>query len=320
MKTKLALYVKVLKFGVILLTVSFLLSPIGAIAQEDTTPPVLLDFRIDPILFDTSETDVTISFCVTVADDISGASDISVRADDPNSSPLDGIFGIVLNSFEGATSPTEKCSSAIAPIGAPQLEYLIQISLKDRAGNRRVVKHPLHPCAGSLGCENAEDLCDAGFVCSIENTELTPLPDNDADGVPDIADNCPADFNADQADADLDLIGDVCDPFPDDQDNEQAQCEADLEDCTENPIFIDEDEDGEPDSTDLCPGTLLGEDIDSDGCAIMQFCMAINTSSHYGRRVCRRSDWKNDEPLKNIGDCKAVKQGKDPSNYSCVPR
>jgi len=89
--------------------------------------------------------------------------------------------------------------------------------------------------------------------------------------------------------------------------------------CPFSP-FPDADEDGEPDSTDLCPGTLLGEDVDSDGCAIMQFCTAIDTSSHYGRRVCRRSDWKNDEPLRINGDCKTVKQGQGPSNYLCIPR
>jgi len=39
----------------------------------------------------------------------------------------------------------------------------------------------------------------------------TPDDDTDGDGVPDCADNCPANANADQADADDDGIGDVCD-------------------------------------------------------------------------------------------------------------
>ncbi len=39
--------------------------------------------------------------------------------------------------------------------------------------------------------------------------------DADQDGIPDAADNCPADPNPLQADADLDLLGDVCDHCPD---------------------------------------------------------------------------------------------------------
>jgi endonuclease I len=42
---------------------------------------------------------------------------------------------------------------------------------------------------------------------------LGPAADRDADGVPDTADNCPDDANADQADKDNDRIGDVCDPI-----------------------------------------------------------------------------------------------------------
>ena len=44
MKTKRTLYVRVLKFGVILLVLSFLYLPLVAIAQEDVTAPVLLEF------------------------------------------------------------------------------------------------------------------------------------------------------------------------------------------------------------------------------------------------------------------------------------
>ena len=82
----------------------------------------------------------------------------------------------------------------------------------------------------------------------------------------------------------------------------------------------DQDEDGEPDLTDRCPNTQLGIEVDSNGCSLWQFCSAIDTSMDHGRQICNRSDWKNDEPLNNIGDCKAIKQGKGQSNYSCVPR
>jgi hypothetical protein len=72
MKTKRILYVKVLKFGLILLVVSLLLLPLVAIALEDVTPPVLLDFTINPVVFDAGLSDVNIEACVTAADDLSG--------------------------------------------------------------------------------------------------------------------------------------------------------------------------------------------------------------------------------------------------------
>src|SRR4029450_12059513 len=65
--------------------VSFPLLPffIGALvagsvsAQEDTTPPVLLDFKISPTLIDTAGGDVRIDFCVTADDDFSGLDTVS---------------------------------------------------------------------------------------------------------------------------------------------------------------------------------------------------------------------------------------------------
>ena len=53
MKTKRTIHAKRLSFGVIILVVSFLLLPLGAFAQEDVTAPVLVDFTITPVVFDT---------------------------------------------------------------------------------------------------------------------------------------------------------------------------------------------------------------------------------------------------------------------------
>ena len=89
--------------------------------------------------------------------------------------------------------------------------------------------------------------------------------------------------------------------------------------CPNTP-FPDSDEDGEHDLTDLCPNTPADTMVDSDGCSLAEFCNAIDTSTNHGRKICKQSDWRNDEPLKNQGDCKAVKQGKGSSNFSCVPR
>jgi hypothetical protein len=46
--------------------------------------------------------------------------------------------------------------------------------------------------------------------------------DVDGDGVVNVADSCPMDRNADQANRDGDELGDVCDPFPDQRDNLNA--------------------------------------------------------------------------------------------------
>lgn len=89
--------------------------------------------------------------------------------------------------------------------------------------------------------------------------------------------------------------------------------------CPISP-FPDEDEDGEPDLSDLCPDTPRNTDVDSDGCSLLQFCTSIDTSMDHGRKICDRSDWKNDEPLVNKGDCQAIKEGQGHSNYRCVPR
>lgn len=60
-------------------------------------------------------------------------------------------------------------------------------------------------CASDVDCLGTAT-CEEQRV-----TATTCLSDQDADGVPDETDNCPADANTDQADADLDGIGDVCD-------------------------------------------------------------------------------------------------------------
>ena len=52
-------------------------------------------------------------------------------------------------------------------------------------------------------------------------------PDDDEDGVPDLADNCPADVNEGQEDGDEDGIGDVCDNCPDLPNVDQEDVDAD---------------------------------------------------------------------------------------------
>jgi hypothetical protein len=137
---------------------------------EDITAPELLNFSISPVLFDTTLEDVTISFCVTASDNISGTGDGSVRADSPGSMPVTGFFGISLN-FDGATAPTEDCGSAVVPQGSTyEIEPLLILSSPTGSiidASLEILAHPM--CIlGYWG--QCEDLCALGYPCSIENS------------------------------------------------------------------------------------------------------------------------------------------------------
>ncbi|MFL5344630.1 MAG: CCXG family PEP-CTERM protein [Hyalangium sp.] len=92
---------------------------------------------------------------------------------------------------------------------------------------------------------------------------LTPPPDADGDGVPDVNDNCPAVANPDQANADGDALGDACDACPADANNDadaDGICgNGDNCPAQANPGQEDEDGDGRGDACDaVCtdPGSL----------------------------------------------------------------
>ncbi|HKY63106.1 MAG TPA: thrombospondin type 3 repeat-containing protein [bacterium] len=76
-------------------------------------------------------------------------------------------------------------------------------------------------------CDGVESLCNNGASddtddlvdcedpdCATRQICLPP-PDSDGDGVPNATDNCPQDFNPDQADNDGEGAGNVCDRSPD---------------------------------------------------------------------------------------------------------
>jgi len=121
-----------------------------------------------------------------------------------------------------------------------------------------------------------------------------PGQDNDDDGQGASCDNCPDDFNPDQADSDGDGVGDDCDNCKDnpgdvfgchddtcvgddpDQDGVPASCDI----CEEGDDNVDSDYDGVPDACDDCPNEAgdignfgcpndpcVGEDSDNDGVA-----------------------------------------------------
>ena len=77
-------------------------------------------------------------------------------------------------------------------------------------------------------------------------------------------------------------------------------------------ITADPDGDRVPAVLDLCLSTPAGAAIDDRGCSQDQFCRRINLFAPSGAAICRRADWKSDEPLDtNPHDCR-------PSGTACV--
>ncbi len=98
-----------------------------------------------------------------------------------------------------------------------------------------------------------------------------------------------------------------------------SQCQEDLSDALADPR--DEDGDGEADSTDICAGTPLLTEVDSDGCSLEQFCSQIDATTRAGKKTCKKSDWKNDEPVmtRRDRDCAVDKGGPGREDDRCVP-
>jgi hypothetical protein len=163
------------------------------------------------------------------------------------------------------------------------------------------------------------------------NAETAPNDlDQDDDGVIDVADNCPAIHNVNQANGDNDEFGDACDPYPSDADN-LAACLVEVG-AAEGEVAVlqgevvalqgqvttlqeqvgplqqqvtslsalvrDTDVDGLFDQFDACAGTPASTAVDSKGCSLVQFCAAAVDST-----TCKKVDWKNDEPLVDPADC-----------------
>jgi hypothetical protein len=373
-------------------TLNFLLAfltvvPAIARAQQDTTPPVLLDFTISPTVIDTGLSDVTLNWCATARDNLSGLKAV-----------CDG-FGNCSN-FESGTLEGTTCGQHVIPRFSPYQTYKLCIEVLDDALNVGGATHPGRSCAAAASA----NLCLIG-PCEVINSPGGTPTDGDGDGVADSSDNCPNDPNPGQEDVDLDLIGDVCDPFPNDRDNEQAQCEADLAvcdagagtcpadlvtcetelgECTNDlggaaadlvqcsadlgatqatrdaaladltscqgglgqctsdlaeatgdlgqcssdlgavqaaldAATADQDGDGVRDP-DQCPGSASGP-VDLAGCTVDQFCGSIDATTVIGKATCKRSDWKNDEPLmrSSARDCDLDRNGSGAADDRCVP-
>lgn len=188
-------------------------------AQQDTTSPVLIYFSVSPTVYDTATGDVVLTFCAQARDDLSGIDWIQFALMDDGCS---GSSARQVRMFFGpGTLDASGCTTLVQAQFSPYHTWGIDVAVRDRASNYQEYL-PSVQCGGPS--------CNFG-PCQITNRPSGSVPDNDSDGVPDDADNCPNVANADQSDRDLDLIGDVCDPFPDDRDNQKAQCFADLSAC-----------------------------------------------------------------------------------------
>ncbi len=110
------------------------------------------------------------------------------------------------------------------------------------------------------------------------NTPALPV-DTDADGIPDIEDNCPDTANTDQADTDLDGTGNACEQDTDHDgiiDDDDA-CPADPEksdpgDCGCGRPDSDSDGDAIADCSDNCPSVFNPAQADHDNNGIGNDC------------------------------------------------
>jgi len=118
---------------------------------------------------------------------------------------------------------------------------------------------------------------DCGWVDLI--TFPASNSDRDNDGVPNVDDNCPYDYNPSQADVDLDDVGDVCDNCVDDPNTDQADADDDnfgdlCDNCPTTANADQENHDGDTygDACDNCPNVDNQDQADDDGDDVGNLC------------------------------------------------
>lgn len=105
---------------------------------------------------------------------------------------------------------------------------------------------------------------------------LTAVRDQDNDGRPDSADNCPVDANANQIDADSDGVGSVCDNCPTAANAGQGNVDGDAQG---DACDADIDNDGVPNGEDNCPRVVNANQADADNDGIGDACEPIVVDS-----------------------------------------
>ncbi len=151
---------------ILLVLTGVLVGGAHVLAQEDTTPPVLLDFTLAPTEFDTGVGPVEIEWCFTASDDLSGLLDVLV--DNVNSDfSLNGPF-LGRAVYPQVTLEDTDCVMAVFPQVTPYDTYYLGVILNDNVGNRREYGHPLYRSVRPI-----ENLCDLG-PCEIVNRVPEP--------------------------------------------------------------------------------------------------------------------------------------------------
>lgn len=117
------------------------------------------------------------------------------------------------------------------------------------------------------------------FLNSYPGSLLDRNSDVDADGINNMEDNCPCNYNPNQNDSDSDGIGNACDNCPDKYNPLQSDADDDgagdgCDNCPldVNPDQLDSDNDGLGDECDNCPNHFNPYQLDSDNDGIGNEC------------------------------------------------
>lgn len=157
----------------------------NASAQEDVTPPTLVDFSFTPTTIDTTAGDATVTASAHLTDSQSGVKDCcpSVRFQHPATGQIrDGFLSLAAGTSNDGTFEAQVTFPQFSAAGTWKVVFIFVI---DNIGNVLFLSET--------------DLATLGFP-----TELVNTPDSDGDGVPNALDACPLEAPAGGLDADLD--------------------------------------------------------------------------------------------------------------------
>ncbi len=180
-------------------------------------------------------------------------------------------------------------------------KYNYQDISNNNAGCDCIVEYCNDPDIDKDGVLNINDNCPNDFNTNQADDDTDGIgdvcdtfKDKDADGIMDSVDNCPTNYNPYQQDDDLDKIGNACDPFNDvDIDNDGILTTNDNCPTTSNPNQTDIDGDN---IGDVCDG-----DIDGDGILNgSDFCPAI---LHYEPMGSPNNDDTDNDGIGDYCDC-----------------